>query len=232
MNKKYRILLTVIVIVLVFVGTASAKVYHVDDLSTDPDTQYLHEIAHDTWNSIAYYVDNETGLPYDNSEDRTYTGIDKIGLYIASVAVAKELGFVSEEEALNRVNKTVNTLLSEDFKTWNGSCTYESPAIRIPYTWYNMTTLEPLPPTDGIDVCTIDLGNYYACLIIGRSAFPELNQSFSKLLNNVNWSLLYNYSKNLFYGGYNTKTCNYSNWSCEYLASDSQTASLIGLVSI
>lgn len=229
MNKKYRILLTVIVIVSVFVGTASAKFYQVDDLSTDPDTQYLYEIARDTWNSIAYYVDDETGLPYDNSEDRTYTGIDKIGLYIASVAVAKELGFVSEEEALNRVNKTVNTLLSEDFKTWNGSGTaYESPAIRIPYTWYNMTTLEPLPPTD-IDVCTIDLSNYYACLIIGRSAFPERNQSFSKLLDDVNWSLLYNYSKNIFYGGYNTKTCNYSTWYCEYLASDSQTASFFGI---
>lgn len=229
MNKKYRISLIVIVIVLVFVGTASANVYQVDDLSTDPDTQYLYEMAHDTWNCIDYYVDDKTGLPYDNSEDRTYTGIDKIGLYIASVAVAKELGFISKDEAINKVNKTLNTLLSEDFKTWNGSCTpYESSNIRIPYTWYNMTTLDPLPPTD-IDVCTIDLGNYYACLIIGKSAFPELNQSFSKLLDDVNWSLLYDYNENIFYGGYNTKTCNYSTWHCNYSASDSQTASFIGI---
>ena len=229
MNKKYMISLIVIVIVLVFVGTASAKVYQEDDLSTDPDTQYLYEMAHDTWNCIDYYVDDKTGLPYDNSEDRTYTGIDKIGLYIASVAVAKELGFISKDEAINKVNKTLNTLLSEDFKTWNGSCTpYESSNIRIPYTWYNMTTLDPLPPTD-IDVCTIDLGNYYASLIIGRSAFPELNQSFSKLLDDVNWSLLYDYNENIFYGGYNTKTCNYSTWHCNYSASDSQTASFIGI---
>jgi hypothetical protein len=105
-EKKYRVPLIFIVIVLVFVGTASAKVYQVDDLSTDPDTQYLYEMAHDTWNCVDYFVDDNTGLPYDNSEDRTYTGIDKIGLYIASVAVAKELGFISKDEAINKVNKT------------------------------------------------------------------------------------------------------------------------------
>ena len=198
-------------------------------LCAEPNAQYLRDLTYDTWNCIAHYVDNKTGLPYDNSEMKDYTGIDKIGLYIASVAVSKELGFASEGEAMNRVNKTLNTLLSEDFKTWNGSCTaYESPDISIPYAWYNMTTLEPLPPTD-IDVCTIDLGNYYACLIIGRNAFPELNQSFSKLLNNINWSLLYNSDKNLFYGGYNTKTCTYSAWNCSDLASDSQTASFLGI---
>ena len=209
---------------------AYATKYEVQVATPSIFTQYLRDLAHDTWNCIDYCVDDKTGLPYDNSEDRTYTGIDKIGLYIASVAVAKELGFISKEEAINKVNKTINTLVSEDFKTWNGSCTpYESSDIRIPYTWYNMTTLEPRPLTDDIDVCTIDLSNYYACLIIGRSAFPELNQSFSTLLDDVNWSLLYDYNENLFYGGYNTKTCNYSTWHCEYLASDSQTASYIGI---
>jgi hypothetical protein len=208
---------------------AYATKYKVQVATPSLFTQYLRNLAHDTWNCIDYYVDDKTGLPYDNSEDITYTGIDKIGLHVASVAVAKGLGFISKDEAINKVNKTLNTLLSNDFETWNGSCTpYESSDIRIPYTWYNMTTLKPLLPT-GIDVCTIDLGNYYACLIIGRSAFPELNQSFSKLLNDVNWSLLYDYNENLFYGGYNTKTSNYSNWHCEYLASDSQTASFLGI---
>jgi hypothetical protein len=202
---------------------------------SESNTQYLRDLANETWNCIDYYVDDEMGLPYDNSGSKDYTGIDKIGLYIASVAVAKELGIISKDESMNRLNNTLNTLLSKDFETWDCSGTeYENLNISIPYTWYiwnNTKIPEPKPPKDDddIDICAIDLGNYYACLIIGRNAFPELNQSFSKLLDNINWSLLYDKDTNLFYGGYNTKTGTYSTWHCEYLASDSQTASFLGI---
>lgn len=191
------------------------------------DKLYLLNVARDTWSSINYCVDQETGIPYDNSGKEDYTGIDKIGFYIASLSVAKELGFISEEEALEDVTKTLKTL--EGLSTWNANGTpYESSDIKIPYAWYYMATLEPKPPTD-IDVCSIDLGNYYACLIIGRNAFPELNQNFSKLLDGIDWSLLYDYDEDVFYGGYNTQTRSYSTWYCKDLASDSQTASFLGI---
>jgi hypothetical protein len=83
---------------------AYATKYEVQVATPSLFTQYLRDLAYDTWYCIDYYVDNKTGLPYDDSEDRTYTGIDKIGLHIASVAVAKELGFISKDEAINKVN--------------------------------------------------------------------------------------------------------------------------------
>jgi len=210
-------------------NTVSVSENNILSVSQNSNTQYLHDLAFDTWNCIAYYVDDTTGIPYDNSEMLDYTGIDKIGLYIASVAVAKEMGFISSEEGINRVNKTLNTLLSDEFETWDGSGTsYESPDIKIPYAWYNMTTLEGLPSNE-TDICTIDLGNYYACLIIGRNAFPELHESFSELLNDIDWSLLYDNDIKLYYGGFNTTTYNYSTWHCDYLGSDSQTASFLGI---
>ncbi len=43
-------------------------------VSQNSNTQYLHDLAYDTWNCIAYYVDEKTGIPYDNSEMLDYNG--------------------------------------------------------------------------------------------------------------------------------------------------------------
>jgi hypothetical protein len=83
---------------------AYATKYEVQVATPSLFTQYLRDLAYNTWNCIDYYVDNKTGLPYDDSEDKTYTGIDKIGLHVASIAVARELGFISKDEAINKVN--------------------------------------------------------------------------------------------------------------------------------
>lgn len=37
-------------------------------VSQNSNTQYLHDLAYDTWNCIAYYSDDTTGIPYDNSD--------------------------------------------------------------------------------------------------------------------------------------------------------------------
>jgi hypothetical protein len=43
-------------------------------VSQNSNTQYLHDLAYGTWNCIAYYVDEKTGIPYDNSEMLDYNG--------------------------------------------------------------------------------------------------------------------------------------------------------------
>lgn len=201
---------------------------------SDADYKYLYGLAGDTWNCISYYVDPDTGIPYDNSNNNKLTGIDKIGFYIASTAVAEELKLINRTDAISRVNKTLNTLLSENFETWNGSGTkYESPDIRMPYAWYDLVSDET-PNSIMINlgrdknVSTYDLGNYYACLIVGRNAFPELNRSFSNLLDDINWHLLYDEQADQFYNSYNLTT-GYSEDHCEYLGSESRIASFLGI---
>jgi len=186
------------------------------------DEEYLRILAEDTWNCIAYYVDDETGLPYDNSEDKVTTGIDKIGFYIASLAVAKELGFISEKEATERLEKVLSTLTSEEFMVWNGSGVNESDNIKIPYAWYDITTLK----TTNYDVATMDLGNYYACLIIGRNAFKNYSNDFDNLINNIHWSLFFN--NTTFYSTYNVKEREFKG-EVKYLAADTLTASLLAI---
>ena len=203
---------------------------------SDADYEYLSDLAYDTWNCISYFVDPETGIPYDSSTKPGHVGIDKIGFYIASLAVANDLGFINETKASNSVNKTLNILLYESFETWNGSGTiyenYENQNIRMPYTWYvfnDTNDSKTLVPDEEKVVSTYELGNYYACLIVGRNAFPEFNQSFSKLLEGINWTMLYDDKQDLLYANYTIGKGYSENDHCAYLGSESRIASFLGI---
>jgi hypothetical protein len=201
---------------------------------SEENLTYLRDIAHDTWKSIDYLVDQDYKIPIDNSKGLNYTGIDKIGFYIVSVAAAKELGFINDSEAKGKVKSVLNVLLSNEFPTWNGNGTkYENANLSIPYAWYSFSgkRLINRPPdnNDSFDIAFMDLGNYYASLIIARNAFPELNKDISKLLNGMNWGIFYNQEKGVFYSGYNTVTKSYSKGVIADLASDSQTAVFLAI---
>jgi len=200
------------------------------------DRQYLAELADDTWKSIANLVDPLTGLPNDNSATRGYTGIDKIGLYIASVAAARDFGFITEANASARMEKSLTTL--ERLETWNGSTPngkdkYRNRNIKIPYAWYNLSSYDPnsnttINSTDH-DVAVMDLANYYACLVIGRNAFPQLNDSFTRLMKNINWSVFYDKENKTFRSVYNSNSDRFGEGGIRDLASDTQTASFLGI---
>ena len=199
------------------------------------DRQYLTDLANDTWKGIAILVDQHTGLPNDNFANRGYTGIDKIGFYIASVAAARDLGFITEANATARVEKVLTTL--KRLETWNGSTPnskdkYRDLNTKIPYAWYDLSSYNPILNNTlnsmNHDVAVMDLANYYACLVIGRNAFPQLNDSFTRLMKDINWSVFYNGENKTFRSVYNSTSGSFDG-EVRDLASDTQTASFLGI---
>ena len=176
---------------------------------------YLLELARDTWNCFVRYTCNWTGLPYDRSTPgNPQTSITNMGLYLASIVAAYDLGFIDRDEALSRAKKTVETLLK--LEKWHG----------IPFNWYNAETLSPIW---GNFVSSVDAGWYAAGLIVARNAFPELYENITKLLDMMEWDKLYDSSAKLLYIGYDSIGKHYTSAHYDYLAIESRMASLIGI---
>src|SRR6266446_2634658 len=89
-------------------------------MATDPrDTRdTLERYARDTWASFVAMTDAVTGLPADSLHlDGTrsvQTSITNIGAYLWSTLVAEALGFVSHDEAVARLDRTLCTLETMD----------------------------------------------------------------------------------------------------------------------
>jgi hypothetical protein len=49
------------------------------------DVEYLRKLAKDTWDCIAYFVNPDTGMPYDTSSRGRNTSATNIGLYLAGL---------------------------------------------------------------------------------------------------------------------------------------------------
>ncbi|OYU38709.1 MAG: glycosyl transferase [Pseudorhodobacter sp. PARRP1] len=125
----------------------------------------LRLIARSTWRYFEAFVTPENNfLPPDNFQEiprpvvATRTSPTNIGLYLLSVVVAKDLGWIGQAEALRRINDTLATL------------------ARIPrfrghlYNWYDTTDLRILEPAY---VSSVDSGNLAGHLIAVAQACHE-----------------------------------------------------------
>lgn len=74
----------------------------------------LERYARDTWASFVAMTDEETGLPADSLHiDGTrsvQTSTTNIGSYLWSTLVAAKLGFISHDDAITRLDRTLRTL--------------------------------------------------------------------------------------------------------------------------
>lgn len=180
----------------------------------------LRSIAKRTW----YFFDsmmNETNnyLPIDNyQENRRYkiasrTSSTNIGLGLIAIINAYDLGFISKEDAINKLHNVYGTL--EKIEKWNGHL----------YNWYNIKTLEPLRPRF---VSTVDSGNFVGSLYVVKSFLneernklynymPETNTDkyneiidemlvcTDKYINETDFKALYSKDRNLFSVGFNVE---------------------------
>lgn len=143
------------------------------------------------------------------------TSVTNIGLYIVSVLAAWELDIISRSEAVGKLDTTLTSI--ESLKKWHG----------FPQTWNHVVSLD----SSKIDtcICTIDLGNLAAGLIILRQAlYDTFWNRASAILDNMEWDWLYDDSEGLPYG------CRYPNgnasgWHCDWLCADSRLAHFIGI---
>jgi len=178
------------------------------------DQQYLRQLAQDTWNCIDYLVDKNSQIPYDNTQKGEYTSVTNIGLYVASIVAAVDMGFLDRKDARARLESLLENL--GQFTQWNG----------FTQSWNNVHTGRPAMHDPWIS--TLDSGNYYAGLMVGRAYFPELSSKFSKLIDVADWSKLYNPQADKLRFGYNRIKDTY-NGNLDDLGSDARLAYFIAV---
>lgn len=202
------------------------------------------EIAKRTWlffDNMMSEVNNY--LPTDNfQENRRYkivnrTSSTNIGFAILSTIDAYDLKFISTNECIDKLDKIFNTI--SKLEKWNGHL----------YNWYNIKTLEPLRPRF---ISTVDSGNFVACLYVAKQFLIELlgetkfekeikieNEEYiyglidtiQELIDNTDFTVLYDTSRNLFSIGYAQESGKLVDSYYDMLMSESRTTSLIAIAS-
>jgi cyclic beta-1,2-glucan synthetase len=129
------------------------------------DATALRVIARRTWHYFETFVTEEHHyLPPDNFQEVPIpyvahrTSPTNIGLYFLSTITARDMGWISFAEAIDRVERTIGTV--EKMEKCRGHL----------YNWYDTRTLATLWPRY---VSSVDSGNLAAHLIVVSSTFKE-----------------------------------------------------------
>lgn len=209
------------------------------EVLSDEENDVVQIAAKGAW---AYFYELCTSdnnyLPPDNYQVSPPRGIaartspTNIGMMLVSCVAAEKLGYVSCSVVINML---YNTLLSLDkLEKWNGH----------PYNWYDIKTLMPLEPKF---VSSADNGNLACSLLCVREALikysdaistDELKQKsvicikiISKILNGMDFSLLYDRTKDLLSVGYEVHNGKLSDYAYDLFASEARQASFYSIIS-
>jgi hypothetical protein len=152
------------------------------DTSQADQRRALQEYAADTWQSFVEMTNPTTGLPSDNIQADTrarseFTSPTNIGTYLWSTLAARDLGLISQREALARLAQTLDTLGRLERHEQSGMF----------FNWYHPETgakLTRWPPSitpenpEGDPVypflSSVDNGWLAAALIMVQNAVPQL----------------------------------------------------------
>ncbi len=189
-------------------------------LEKDDNEAILLEIARDTWSYFEDIVDRRTHLPLDYIKlDNPpvlgdFTSITNIGLYLISCVAASEMGFITEQEAWAKIERTLITL--KKLERWEGFL----------YNYYNTTTLKPTSAF----VSTVDSGWFAASLIIIRqTASGRLAKTANKFLNEMDFSKFYDEKSGQLAIGYDVAKDEISPFHYGVVSTEARLASLIGI---
>ncbi len=129
------------------------------------DVAALRLVARRTWRYFEEHVTFlDHDLPPDNFQEDPApvvahrTSPTNIGLYLLSVVAARDFGWIGTSEALERMERTMDSLDALDHL--NGHL----------FNWYDTTTLEPLTPRY---ISTVDNGNLASHLLVAANACRE-----------------------------------------------------------
>ena len=124
---------------------------------TIDDYRNLRRVARRTWRFFSTFVNaQENMLPPDNFQEAPSpivahrTSPTNIGLYLLSIASAREFGWIGLAECVTRIEATMATL--QRLEKFNGHL----------YNWYDTRDLRPLDPKY---ISTVDSGNLAGHLI-------------------------------------------------------------------
>ena len=186
----------------------------------------ITEIAQRTWGYFSTFMTKQNNyLPPDNYQENRkqkiteHTSATNIGLGLLAVISARDLGFITTEEMLDLLQKSIITI--KILYKWNGHL----------YNWYNVKTLQPLKPAF---ISTVDSGNFVGYLYVVRDVLEKENQTdlrnaVNELIVNTDFSKLYDYDKNLFSIGYDIGENKLVDSYYDLLASEARQASFVAI---
>jgi hypothetical protein len=188
------------------------------------DREFLERVARDTWRGLADLTDRENGLPVDHvrlsssleppdSRVGDYTNVTSVGLHLAAVVAARELGFVSESEAISRLSKVLDTL--ERLETHHGFF----------FNYYDTTSLER---TSNF-LSFVDSSWLTAGLMVVRSAFPALGPRASRLIDAGDYRFFYDDVAQQMSHGYYVNVPTRSEYHYGLLYTEPRLGSLIAI---
>jgi len=194
-----------------------------NSLLEQEDIEYLTELAHDTFECLLYFVNQETGLPYDSSSREPFTSITNIGLYLASLCAGYKMGFIEETEALDRITKTLESL--GRIPRWHG----------FPITWVDVSTLsryfsDPMSYADHV-------GNLLAGLIVTKETFPQFRDWIESYIAQMDFGFTYDEKTGWLKGGWDPERGDFAikqpwgDWYYNFLAADTRIFSFYGVAS-
>lgn len=188
------------------------------------DEAFLRRLAQDTWRGLAAFTDRDNGLPIDNvhfgdsvkpgkAHVGDYTNITNVGLYLAAIVAAEELGLIAEAEAMARLEKTLGTL--ERLETYRGFF----------FNYYDTTSLER---TSNF-VSFVDSSWLTAGLMVVRTRFPALAARCAPLIDRGDYRFFYDEVMQHMHHGYYVNLPAYAEYHYGLLYTESRLGSLIAI---
>ena len=197
---------------------------------SDDERNHLMEIAKKTWDYFSSFINEENNfLPQDNFEEARSKQIAKrtsptnIGLGILSIISAIDFKFISYNSGINLLSKCISAV--DGLVKWNGHL----------YNWYDLETLKPLNPAY---ISSVDSGNFVGYLYVLKQFLLENDKNeiidslikiVDRLINNTDFSKLYDSKKKLFSIGFNVEENKLTDSYYDLLASEARQTSLIAI---
>ncbi len=186
------------------------------------ETDNVKQIAQDTWHYFDSLLSADThylipdNYQLNRAKKADYkTSPTNIGYSITSVISAAELGFITHDEAFDRLSHIINTV--DRLPKWNGHL----------FNWYHVETLKALP---NFFISTCDSGNFVACLYVlkgylkktedQKTEVRDLIEMVERLIKKTDFSKLYNPELDVFsigydYGAHALLPYHYNNFASE-----------------
>ena len=148
--------------------------------------QFLQHLMADTWASLDAMVDDSTGLPRDKNTPGGATNTTNIGLYLASLCVAQEVGLIEEGEAEAKAERIIRSL--ETFERVRGF---------MP----NFIPVDLSDKTSHGTMAVSDFNKLASGLIMSRQTWPTLAPRINQFLDVIDWGILYDPNSGNTYWG-------------------------------
>lgn len=200
------------------------------------DKKLLTDIARATWQFFDDNINEKTFyFPPDNFQQEPLkkngreaeqvafvTSPTNIGMGLMAIVSANDMGFISNTEAVERLEKTVAGI--ERAEKWHGHL----------FNWYELRSLSVLKPRF---VSSVDSGNLFVCLMAVEAKLAELSEPgavmlaerISALKSQMDFTKLYDKKRKLFYVGLEFDEGRYTASHYDLMASEARLTSFAAI---